>query len=224
MKRLHLFLLLCAALFSCTHHPKPDVINQLLSTNDSLLLQCNTLQTQTQQMFSRFGISKTTHPIRASLCKIKADSANLLTNQMIEYIDQVIAVAIAKVESMPVEQAKSANLHTIKGLANNNISTQYLFGTTPDGSNGEGHQLKIKLEQYKNQMLCFKLPTENDTTINTPALDTQGPFYDAGDNLQSFEQHLFFESVLIADIVLLNTIKYHILKVEHTVVSRLLEN
>lgn len=84
---------------------------------------------------------------------------------------------------------------------------------------GVADQLRRRVEEYKENMLQL-VDSAYREKIKV-GLDTEGPYYDADGNLQNWEMHHFYHTILAATITILNKIKAEIQTAEFDVVSEL---
>ena len=79
----------------------------------------------------------------------------------------------------------------------------YLFGDSEDGANGASHELKNRLNEYKNNLLKFV--AKNDQSKIKLDIDTENPKHT--ENNENWELYNFYHRPLVASITILSKIK-----------------
>ena len=84
---------------------------------------------------------------------------------------------------------------------------------------GEAEKLREKIEAYKTAMLNL-VPPEFRGNIKM-GLDTEGPFYNADGEKQTWELHHFYHTILAASVTIMNKIKAEVQTAEFDVTAEL---
>ena len=150
----------------------------------------------------------------------KAQTAHSLSQALIKYVDSVKYTVIKRTEGFEtMQEAKNVQLRLVKSKDNYDRTTRYFIGSSEDGSAGESHILRERLEQYKKQILELVDPKYRSTM--KIGLDTKGPFYAADGVKQNWEMHNFYRTILAADVTILNKIKAEIYNAEFDITTYL---
>jgi len=148
----------------------------------------------------------------------KSEKAKDYSQKLINYIDSVKYVVIARVERIPFDTAKIMKLADIKAKDNYNDPTAYLLGG--EGmKNGEGYAMRNKINEYKVQML--ELVPEEEREILNIGLETSGDYRSTSKQPLDWVQYNFYNTILAADVTIFNKIVNEIRNAEYDVVSHL---
>jgi hypothetical protein len=210
--------LICLVLISCGRRHELDFFFRM---NDSLI-NCNKALTEKNDgIYAQFDKQKVLDSTRILTYWQKAQTAKKTTMELTSYIEAVKAEVIARESGITVDQAKAISMQKIHKLRKYEESTRYLIGSAPDGSAGAAHSLKNKIEKFKEIMLSL-VDSSNRPRVETEfGLNTKGPYYDANNTLQTWEQYNFYQTLLAADIVILSKLISEVKSAEGKVILQL---
>ncbi len=169
---------------------------------------------------------KMQYDIQPDKVKNYYDSAKYVrqqTNNLLEYIDSLKYALIdhtdGKIKS--IEEARRTPLKDVETKDMYSAPTEFFFGSDATiTKNKPAGILKQKINDYRDEMLS--VIGEPDTSIRL-GLRTEGPYYDADDKEQSWEQHNFYYTILAADVTILNKLYAEVRNAEFDVLSKLYE-
>lgn len=196
-----------------------DVINAFVVVNENILESNINLSQKLHDIYANFERNYNFNQTKVKPFWDNAKEARLLSNEMVEYISNVRYGLISKVERVSIDSAKNITVGDIKKKDENNISTNYFLGSSSDGYDGIATQLKDKIIEYRKEMLNLVDP-RNFENVNL-GLSTEGPYYNADGIEENWEIHFFYNTIVVADITILNKIITDIHNAEFDVVNLL---
>ncbi|HTX89286.1 MAG TPA: gliding motility protein GldM [Bacteroidales bacterium] len=196
-----------------------QILDAFLVVNESMETTNENFSKKLDNTFARFKQQYQLNPNKVGPYWEKAKIAQKLSEDMAYYVDSVKFMAIKKTERIPYEEAKTLILRNAKRKDNYDLPTNYMIGSSHDGSAGESRKLRERIENYRKQMLDLVDPQYR--SVIKMGLDTKGPFYDADGRKQNWEMHNFYRTILAADVTLLNKVKAEIYNAEFDVVNNL---
>ncbi len=153
----------------------------------------------------------------------KAKKARKLSNDMINYINNIKVILTLKVDRLKNDTTeairRSKNIYEVKAKDDYDITTNYFIGDSPDGSKGKARELKNKINKYREDLTNLIEPKYR-SSLNI-GLKTKGEYTDSYGNSQNWEMHNFNHTIYTADIVILNKIIAEIQNAETDVVNQL---
>ena len=106
------------------------------------------------------------------------------TDEIVDYLDSVKYTIIAKTEGITVEEAKMTPLSEIKKKDNFDRPTTFFIGAE---YNGEAYTIKEQLNEYRNTILQVVDEKSRDNLSNQLGLRTDGTYYNADGEQESWE-------------------------------------
>ncbi|HXB13260.1 MAG TPA: gliding motility protein GldM [Bacteroidia bacterium] len=156
------------------------------------------------------------------------DQAQLIhgwSKTLCSYIDTLKVDLIGAVEGLNRKAADTTKLMDVQAKDNFDIPTHILINdaASEDGSKGKAHELKLKMRQYRKELIdiiCqFKA---SDTTALNIGLITKDHFSSEEDRVVNWEIDNFSERPLAASVVMLTKTQNDVKNAEATVVQWLL--
>ncbi len=196
-----------------------DVINAFVVVNENIVTTNKNFSNKLDDVYTDFEKNYQFNKLKVAPFWEKAQQARLLSEEMEEYVRNVRYELISMTEGVSLDSAKLLSVVDLKKKDNNTIPTNYFIGNGDDGSGGKAMELKERLVAYRNQMLEL-IPSEYKDHFEM-GLSTDGPYYNADGQKQSWEIHYFYNTILAADIPLLNKIISDIYNAEYDVVNLL---
>lgn len=151
----------------------------------------------------------------------RAKKAKLLSLDLVEYINHLRNELISITEGIPLDSAKVALVRKLVKKDNYSITTKYFMGDSHDGSEGIARVLKNKIIDYRQQMT--DLVDQKDQGKLKFGLTTDSVYYNANGQKQNWEAHYFYNTILAADITILNKIITEVYDAEFGVVNILMD-
>ncbi len=143
------------------------------------------------------------------------------SKELIDYINNLKAELIAKVQGISVEEAKKFPLKEIDRKDNYDDPTVFFIGDSQDGSAGKSLELKNKINDYRKKMLEMIDVKYRDHFNKSLGLKTDISYTDADGKSQNWEMHHFYHTIMAATITILNKMVAEVKNVEFDVVSQL---
>lgn len=201
-----------------------QILDAFLVVNESMETTNENFSKKLDITISEFKAQYLINPNKVGPFWEKAKAADSLSQALIKYVDSIKYSVIKMTERLKtMQEAKTTKLRDIKSKDNYDRTTRYFIGSSEDGSAGESHILREKLEQYKKQILDLVDPKYRSTM--KIGLDTKGPFYMAsGEKDRNWEMHNFYRTILAADVTILNKIKAEIFNAEFDVTTYLFKS
>ncbi len=187
--------------------------------NDNIVFANKNFSQRLQNIYSDFESAHESDPGKLNPDWEKAKQARKLSNDLLNYLEEVRNRVIAKTEKIPLDSAKVISPGSLKNWDNYEIPTTFFLGNSDDGGSGVAIKLKTKIDDFRNQM-CALADRSRLKDVDS-LLSTCGPYFDAAGHKQNWQQHSFYHTGLMADITLLNTIRSEVYSAEYEVVSML---
>ncbi|MEI7499309.1 MAG: gliding motility protein GldM [Bacteroidota bacterium] len=200
-----------------------QILDAFLVVNESMETTNENFSKKLDNTYTKFKIQHQLNPNKVGPYWEKAQQAHFLSDKLARYIDSLKYVVIMRTDRLAtLEEAKNLNLRNANRKDNYDIPTRFFIGSSTDGSAGESRILKVKIENYKKQMILLVEPKFRKTIKF--GMDTQGPFYDADGNKQNWEMHNFYRTILAATVTILNKMKAEVYNAEFDVVNNLISS
>ncbi len=195
-----------------------EILDAFIIVNDSVEKTSENFSAKIATLHDDFGMQYQMNKEKVGPFYHKSEEAKDLSQDLINYIDSVKFVLIARVDKIPVDSAKVTNLADIKAKDNYNDPTSYLIGG--EGmKNGEGYTMMNKINEYKVQML--ELIPEAEREILNIGLETDGDYRNTSKQKQDWVEYNFYHTILAADVTIFNKIVNEVRNAEYDVVSHL---
>ncbi len=194
-----------------------DVINAFIVVNESITSSNENASQKLRDIYSNFEKNYQVNKIKVKPFWDKAKEARILSNEMVDYVKNVKYELISLTEGIPLDSAKIIPATELEKKDNNTIPTNYFIGGFNKDATGKAKELKEKIIEYRNKMLDLVEPRNLENV--KLGLVTEGPYYNADGQEQSWETHFFYNTILAADIPILNKIIADILNAEYDVVN-----
>jgi len=150
----------------------------------------------------------------------KAQQARNLSTEMVEFVDELKYELIALTEKIPIDSARNIRLPQVKNKDDYSTPTNFFMLGSDDGSRGKGIELKNRIDEYRRQMLA--LIPESDKDKITLGLITDGEYFNMDGIPQNWVQYNFYNTIMAADVAILNKIITEIYDAEFDIVNYLL--
>lgn len=196
-----------------------DVLNAFVVMNENIELSNEIFEKKINDIYVSFESNYILNPQKVKPFWEKAVIARKLSSDMVDYIDSLKFKLIARAEGVPVDSAKNINLRDIRKKDENSLPTNFFLGNTDDGKQGAARPLKEKIDSFK--IVMMNLVDPKFEKLVDLGLDTKGPFYDADGDEQIWELHFFLNTIIAADIALLNKIILDVNNAEFEIVNLL---
>lgn len=196
-----------------------EVINAFVVVNDSIIESNINLSEKLKDIYANFEKNYIFNQIEVKPFWDKAKDARLLSEEMVEYINNIRHELISETEGISLDSARNTSAQDIKKKDNYTIPTNFFLGHRDDGSSGVARELKEKIIMLRRKMLNLVDP-KNFENVNI-GLSTDGPYYNADGMEQDWATHFFYNTIIVADITILNKLITDVHNAEFDVVNLL---
>jgi len=179
-----------------------EILEAFIVVNESLETTNDNLNRKVTGAYGKFEQQYNLNPKKVGPYWEQAQKVHKLATDMVNYIQATKYDVISKVEGITVDQAKTTPLRLLKNKDNFDKPTNYFIGDSQDGSAGKSKELKLKLQEFSNNMSQFTDPKAKGSIKGS--INLAGPFYDASGAHQNWEMHHFYYTILAADVTILN--------------------
>ncbi|MBE0651389.1 MAG: hypothetical protein IH595_11175 [Bacteroidales bacterium] len=196
-----------------------QISDAFVVVNDNVVLADKNLSQRLQDIYRGFAIEHESDPGKVNPDWEKAKQARRLSNDLLNYLEQVKNQVIARTEHIPLDSAKVIPLRSLKSGDDYETPTRFFLGNQDDGRSGVAIKLKTKIEDFRNKMR--ELADKSKLKDIDSLLSTNGPYFNTDGRKQNWQRHFFYHTGLVADITLLNIIKSAVYNAEYEVVNNL---
>ncbi len=195
-----------------------EIMDAFLVVNESMETTNENFSKKLDNTYSKFKIQYNLNETKVGPYWVKAQEVQKLSSKLINYIDSIKCVVIMRAEGIEnFDSAKAFNLRRVKRKDDYNTPTRFFIGSSEDGSAGESKVLRLKIEEYKKQILELVDPKYR-ANIKI-GLDTKAVYYTADGRKQNWEMHNFYRTIIAATSTILNEIKAEVKNIEFDVVN-----
>lgn len=196
-----------------------QVLDAFIVVNNNIVLTNKNLSQRLQDIYSGFERDYRFNPGKVKPYWEKAKQARALSQDFLKYLEQTKYQLISKTEGISVDSAKVAVLRKLKNKDNYDKPTHFFLGNTDDGRTGVALQLKKRLNEYREKLLSL-VGKDNFKDIESN-LSTKGPYYNADGHKENWQIHFFYNTILAADITILNKFRSDVYNAEYEVIDNL---
>jgi len=150
----------------------------------------------------------------------KAMKVKALSNEIVEYIDQLRKEYIEHVDG---ESALTAD-GTIKTVAELRAKDNISKSTAFMKDNGRAKELKARIEIYRNQILQFIDTNDYDAMAKNIGLDVNAEYKNANGARESWETHYFEGVIFAAGVTLLNKLVGEVRNAESVMIKHIIKS
>jgi gliding motility-associated protein GldM len=197
-----------------------QIIDAFIVVNESMEITNQTFSSKIDQNYDKFQQQLALNPNKVGPYYKQAEEVRRLSQNMINYLDSLKYAVILTTDARTktVEQAKTTPLVQIRAVDRFTEPTRFFFGRSTTGEQGTAGALKRRIIEFRQEMLGYMgLPSDSDRL----GLVTEGNFRNADGKKQTWEQHLFYYTVLAADVAILNKMITEVKNAEFDVVTHL---
>jgi gliding motility-associated protein GldM len=212
-----------------------DMLEAFLVVNESMENTIEVFENKLGNLYIEFEKQYQLKPQKVGDYWQKAQEARRLSNNLKHEIDHMIFDVVRQSEgkdsvTLKKDAFEDRVMHdpydprkeiTVPMLNMSKVATKdkYDESTNYFINRGEATKLKEKIEAYKIAMLNL-VPPEFRENIKM-GLETEGPFYNADNEKQSWELHHFYHTILAASVTIMNKLKAEIQTAEFDVTAEL---
>lgn len=198
-----------------------EMLNAFLVVNESVELTNENFTKKINDTFKAFEKKYQNDQVKVKPFFDKAIEARKLSEDMVVYIDSIKYKLIALTEKISVDSAMRTDIAEVVNKDDYDTPTNFFFLGSEDGSKGEGRVLQKRIDEYRLKML--ELLTEDERDRVKLGLITNGDYRDTEGVKQNWIQYNFYQTILAADVAILNKIITEVYNAEFDIVNYLLD-
>ncbi len=212
-----------------------DMLEAFLVVNESMENTIEVFENKLGNLYMEFEKQYQLKPQKVGDYWQKAQEARRLSNELKSYVDHMIIDVVSQSEGKdsvtlmqdayemrtaqdPYNPRKEISV-PILDMTKVATKDKYDESTNYFINRGEAKKLREKIESYKTAMLNL-VPPEFRENIKM-GLDTEGPFFNADGEKQTWELHHFYHTILAASVTIMNKIKAEVQTAEFDVTAEL---
>ncbi len=196
-----------------------EVLDAFVVVNETIESTNKNFHKKIEGTYHRFEQQHELNPERVGPHFEKAMYVRNLSNDLIRYIDSVKYAAIAFSERITEEEARGITLREAQTKDKRERTTAFFIGDSHDGSGGESYRLRRRVDEFREGVLGVLDPVDRDRI--KLGLDTQGPFFDKGGAERNWEMYNFYNTILAANVTILNKLINEVQNAEFDIVNHL---
>lgn len=197
-----------------------QILNSYLIVNDSMVATTELFSHTVDEIYDDFEKQYEINPDKVKNYRDQALQVKVLSDDFITYLKGIKAKVIVKTErgDLTEKQADTIKLRNLVSIANFDIPTNFFLGGS--GKNkGEAPILKANIEEYKNNLHDFIKPEDKEGF--DLGFITEGDYRDRDGKKIDWEVYQFYNTVLAADVVILNKLIAEVYNAEASIVNYL---
>ncbi len=216
-----------------------DILNAFLVVNDSMESSNESFYTKISSEYAKFESQYRLNPGKTQEYWDKAQEVRLKSITLIQYIDNIKQEVVARSEKVSVDQARelfftkkqepnpfkpgemydkyTVDLTLVQTKDKFDEPTNYMIG---QNRNGKAYELSGKLKEYRQ----FILSVIGEQYGDKLGLRTDGNYKDGSGSPQSWEVYNFYNTILAANVTILNKIIAEIQTGEFDAINNLYSN
>jgi gliding motility-associated protein GldM len=201
-----------------------EILNSFLIVNDSMETTTELFSHSVEEIYTDFEEQYQINPGKVEIYRNQALEIKELSSNLINYIEGLKTTVIAKTEGIPEAVADTMSLHNVQKKDNFDTPTNFFMGG--DMKKGEAPTLKANIDGFREKLYSFIKPEDQEgfdlglvTDKNKDGSDVI--YRDKDGKAEEWDRHLFFHTILAADIVILNKMIAEIYNAETNVVNYL---
>jgi gliding motility-associated protein GldM len=196
-----------------------EVLDAFAIVNQSVLQTSHTLSQKLKDLHANFDMNYEFNESKVKPFWKKAQKAKKHSKEMVVFIKSLRNELVAKTENLPLDSVSEIMINELAKKDNSTVPTNFFLGTSQTGSRGKAALLKERLQEYRDSMFVLLDPRFIESVKFS--LSTDGPYYNADGIEENWETHFFYNTILAADITILNKMVIDVLNAEFDVVNTL---
>lgn len=199
-----------------------EMLDAFIVVNESVELTNENFSKKLQETYQAFEKKYQINQNKVRPYWDSAKRAKQLSNEMVEYLENMKYELISVTEKIPVDSAKVVQISQLKNKDDYDTPTNFFMGDSEDGSKGHGIELKNRIIEYRNNIISLLNPEDRDKI--KLGLKTDGDYHDADGVPLNWIQYNFYHTILAADLTILNKIITEVYNAEFDIVNFLLDD
>lgn len=199
-----------------------EVLDAFVVVNESVVRTNLTFSQKINDSYNKFEKSFQINQTEVLPFWTKALDAQKLSKELISYIDKLRIELIAHTESVEIDSARNMGFEDLVRLDDSNKPTGLFMGPSESGSDGKAGELRTKLENYRKKMLELIDPKQRDNIKLGLLIDAE--FFNSEGKPETWEMHHFYDTILAADITILNKLITEVYNIEFDILNILMNS
>ena len=188
-----------------------EVLEAFVTVNESMEATNENFSKKIEATYFAFEQQKELNPARVGPFYDRAKEVREMSNEIINYLQEMIVASIAYSERIEMDAARQLTLREAKTKDKYDRTTSFYI------NEGRAEEIRQRIEEYRERVLGVLDPVDRERI--KIGLDTQGPFYDKSGNIQSWEMHHFYHTILAANVTILNKIINEVQNAEYDIIN-----
>lgn len=197
-----------------------QMLDAFIVVNESMEDANQNFASKIKDVYTEFNKQYNLNPNKVGEFHEQALQVQEQAENLIAFIDSIKYALVITTEDgiRTVEEAQATPLAELHAKDYYTEPTRFFFQRSTTGENALSGELRRRIDNYRSEMLQF---IEVDPESDRLGLMTKGPFQNADGKKQTWMQHNFFQTILAADITILNKLIGDVQSAEFDVVSYL---
>jgi gliding motility-associated protein GldM len=216
-----------------------DILNAFLVVNDNMENSNQSFNSKINSEYAKFESQYQLNPGKTQEYWDKALQVRVKSFEMMQYIESIKQEVVARSEKVSIEEARkqfftvqqnpnplkpgttydkyTVNLNNVATKDKFDVPTNYMIG---QNKNGKAFELSAKLKEYRK----FILGVIGEQFADKVGMVTDGKYVDASGSSQNWETYNFYNTILAANVTILNKIIAEIQTAEFDAINNLYAN
>jgi gliding motility-associated protein GldM len=195
-----------------------EILEAFVTVNTGLENTGKSFDKDISALYAKFDEKKSIDPLRVVNNWKKAQEARKMSQELNGFIESLKHALIRDVEGFEKGEEDTIHLEFVDGKDQYDGPTNILCGSSEEGTDGQAHVLREKLNTYKKNLMALLSPELQKSVHLT--IETNDPT--DGGEYHTWEMKTFYHSPLAADITILSKIQDDIKAAEADIVDALL--
>ena len=194
-----------------------DILDAFVIVDQSLAASSETTGKKMDALYSDFDLAKAVDPKKVDNYWMRSQEARRMALYVSTFIDSIKTTLISKTEKVDRAVADTLSMSLIAKKDDYDTATNILVGVKEDGSGGLANILKNKIVEYQTNMR--ELLNEQDKAYFNDRIDLSDR--KLADQTSTWETNNFYNTPLVASLVILSKLQMDVMDVEYDVVNKL---
>lgn len=197
-----------------------EVLSAFVIVNEGIVRTNLTFSRKIDDTYKKFEKNYQLNQTEVFPFWVKAQEAQKLSKDLIEYLDNLRAELIAHTESIEIDSARIVEFKDLNKMDDNIKPTGFFMGPSETGKDGKAGEMKEKISTYRKKMLELVDPKHWELLLE--GLNPELEFFDSEGKRESWEVHHFYDTILAADITILNKLITEVYNAEFDILNILM--
>jgi gliding motility-associated protein GldM len=194
-----------------------DILDAFVIVDQSLAASSETTGKKMDALYSDFDLAKAVDPKKVDNYWVRSQEARRMAMDVSTFIDSIKTTLISKTENVERSVADTLSMSLIEKKDDYDTPTNILVGEKEDGAGGLANILKNKIVEYQTNMR--ELLNEQDKAYFNDRINLSDR--KLADQTATWETNNFYNTPLVASLVILSKLQMDIADVEYDVVNKL---